>query len=305
MNWSLQATPGMSDQEFNRWRKLLEMYAGVAVGEQLRSMLQIQINERIKSVGCKTFNEYFEYLQSGFGGRIERCLLIEKLVVNETSFFRHLPSYDFSELAFSLFLDANAEQDNHDKNTPAPCFDVWSLGCSTGEEPYSLAMMFEELLEEQTAKSRVASSGEATKLGPKYSIVATDISYDAIKKARAGVFNNNKLGSLHDRQLDRYFEVHDAGHQKVKSELKERICFSQSNVVDIDTMPVVLMDLVFTQNMLVYFRKPQRLRVLDYITERIKPGGYLVLGLGEVTQWQNPQMQQLEVSGAQVYRRSQ
>lgn len=302
MNWSLQATPGMSDQEFNRWRKLLEMYAGVAVGEQLRSMLQIQINERIKSVGCDNFNEYFEYLQSGFGGRIERCLLVEKLVVNETSFFRHLPSYDFSELAFSLFLDSSAELDYNDKNRSAPCFDVWSLGCSTGEEPYSLAMMFEGLLEEQTD---IGAATSGANISPKYSIVATDISYDAIKKARAGIFNNNKLGSLHDKQLDRYFEAHDAGHQKVKGELKERICFSQSNVVDIDTMPVVLMDLVFTQNMLVYFRKPQRLRILDYITERLKPGGYLVLGLGEVTQWQNPQMQQLEVSGAQVYRRSQ
>lgn len=302
MNWSLQATPGMSDQEFNRWRKLLEMYAGVAVGEQLRSMLQIQINERIKSVGCDNFNEYFEYLQSGFGGRIERCLLVEKLVVNETSFFRHLPSYDFSELAFSLFLDSSAELDYNDKNRSAPCFDVWSLGCSTGEEPYSLAMMFEGLLEEQTD---IGAAASGVNISPKYSIVATDISYDAIKKARAGIFNNNKLGSLHDKQLDRYFEAHDAGHQKIKAELKERICFSQSNVVDIDTMPVVLMDLVFTQNMLVYFRKPQRLRILDYITERLKPGGYLVLGLGEVTQWQNPQMQQLEVSGAQVYRRSQ
>lgn len=287
MSWSLQVSSGLSDLEFNRWRKLLEKRAGIAVGEQLRSMLQVQIHQRMQAIGYNDYSAYYEFVHSGLGGRLEQALLIEKLVVSETSFYRHRPSYDFVNSAFAQFLERRQAK------ASKACFDVWSIGCASGEEPYSLAMGFED----QLAGRELYGSGY-------YSIVATDISHRAIAQARKGEYGRTRFDTVPDEQKQRYFEPIKDGRYRVKPALAKSICFSQANIVDIDTMPIVKMDLVFTQNMLVYFRKPQRLRILDYIAERLKPGGYLVLGLGEVTKWHNPRMQVVDVGAVQVYQRN-
>lgn len=289
MSWSLQVSTGLTDLEFNRWRKLLEKRAGIAVGQQLRSMLQVQINQRMQTIGYKDYSAYYEFVSSGLGGRLEQALLIEKLVVSETSFFRHRASYDFVRMAFARYLEQRIAQDKAD----AGCFDVWSIGCASGEEPYSLAMD----LEDQLAEKELYGSGF-------YSVVATDISHKAIAQARNGVYASSRLAVVPDAQRQHYFEKLNDGRYKVKAALAKNICFSQANIVDIDNMPMVKMDLVFTQNMLVYFRKPQRLRILDYIAERLKPGGLLVLGLGEVTKWHNPRMQAVDIGAVQVYQRN-
>ncbi|GAA6151701.1 CheR family methyltransferase [Pseudoteredinibacter isoporae] len=289
MSWSLQVSTGLTDLEFNRWRKLLEKRAGIAVGHQLRSMLQVQINQRMQTIGYKDYSDYYDFVSSGLGGRLEQALLIEKLVVGETSFFRHRASYDFVSMAFARFLEQKAIQGESANS----CFDVWSIGCASGEEPYSLAMD----LEDQLAKKNLYGSGF-------YSVVATDISHKAVALARNGVYAASRLGVVPDAQKQHYFEKLNDGRYKVKAALAKNICFSQANIVDIDNMPMVKMDLVFTQNMLVYFRKPQRLRILDYIAERLKPGGFLVLGLGEVTKWHNPRMQAVDIGAVQVYQRN-
>lgn len=287
MSWSLKVSAGLSELEFNRWSKLLEREAGIALGEQLRSLLQVQINHRMEAVGCNSYADYFDYVRAGVGGRIEQALLIEQLVVSETSFFRHRPSYDFVSAVYRRFLSDAATSSN------STCFDVWSLGCASGEEPYSLAMVFEDILAEKGVYGAAH-----------YSIVATDISHKAIKTARAGVYSSTRMGAVPEQRQQHYFDRWGKDNLRVKPALARKICFSQANIVDIDTMPIVKMDLVFTQNMLVYFRKPQRLRILDYIVERLKPGAYLVLGLGEVTKWHNQHVQALDVEGAQVYQRS-
>lgn len=289
MSWSLQVSTGLTDLEFNRWRKLLEKRAGIAVGQQLRSLLQVQINQRMQAIGYKDYSDYYDFVSSGLGGRLEQALLIEKLVVSETSFFRHRASYDFVRMAFARFLEQREAQDK----SVADCFDVWSIGCASGEEPYSLAMD----LEDQLAGKSLYGSGF-------YSVVATDISHKAIAQARNGVYTASRMAAVPDAQKQHYFENLNDGRYKIKAALAKNICFSQANIVDIDNMPMVKMDLVFTQNMLVYFRKPQRLRILDYIAERLKPGGFLVLGLGEVTKWHNPRMQAVDIGAVQVYQRN-
>lgn len=289
MSWSLQVSSGLTDLEFNRWRKLLEKRAGIAVGEQLRSMLQVQISQRMQAIGYDDYAAYYEFVRSGLGGRLEQAMLIEKLVVSETSFFRHRPSYDFVNAAFAQYLEKRRASDKE----IIDCFDVWSIGCASGEEPYSLAMDFED----QLAQSNLYGSGF-------YSVVATDISHKAVAQARKGEYAPSRFDTVPDAQKQHYFERLSDGRYKVKAALVKNICFSQANIVDIDSMPVVKMDLVFTQNMLVYFRKPQRLRILDYIAERLKPGGFLVLGLGEVTKWHNPRMHTVDVGAVQVYQRN-
>ncbi|MCV6615720.1 MAG: protein-glutamate O-methyltransferase CheR [Cellvibrionaceae bacterium] len=289
MSWSLKVSPGLDQLQFNRWRKLLEQRTGIDLGEQLRSLLQVQINRRMSALGCASYDEYYDLIQAGVGGRLEQTLLIENLVVKETRFYRHRPSYDFVGAQFKEFLQRS--QTTGERN----CFDVWSLGCASGEEAYSLAICLEQQL---------AEFAPAVAAADNYSIVATDISHRAIQRARAGAYPLARLAPLDEQQRQRYFDPQGDGTMRVKPALARKICFSQANIIEINKQPSMAMDLVFTQNMLVYFRKPQRLRILDFIAQRLNIGGHLVLGLGEVTQWHNRQMQLLDVDGAQVYRRS-
>lgn len=279
MSWSLTQSLALDEQEFSRWRKLLEAETGIAMSPHLRRFMQNQISKRIQQLRCEDYDEYFQLINRGIAGRMEWQYLVDKLVVSETSFFRHPASFAFVRQLF-------ASQINQ-----ADSFDIWSLGCASGEEPYSLAMMMEQELTYQHSAKR-------------YSIVANDISRKEITAARLGVYSESQLQPLTEIQRANYFERVAKNRYQISEKLKQRVCFSQANVMEINSMPVVPMDLIFTQNMLVYFRKPQRLRILDYAVGRLKPGGYLLLGLGEVLNWQHPEMVLQDIQGVQVYRRT-
>lgn len=278
MPWSLKQSLDLDEQEFNRWRALLEAETGITMSSHMRRYMQMQINQRLQEFRCDTYDQYYQFIKSGVRGRIEWQFLVDQLVINETSFFRDPASFGFVREVFGQEFDSS------------DCFDVWSLGCSSGEEAYSLGIVLEQERKRKQAQKR-------------YSIVANDISHKMIADARAGIYSEAQLRPLTQIQKDSYFEVLAGNRYKVNEELQQQVCFSQANVMDIQSIPSVPMDLIFTQNMLVYFRKPQRLRILDYAAERLKSGGYLLVGLGEVLNWQHSEMKLQDTLGVQVYRR--
>lgn len=278
MSWSLKQSLDLDEQEFNRWRALLEAETGITMSSHMRRFMQMQINQRLQKFKCETYDQYYQFIKSGVLGRVEWQFLIDQLVINETSFFRDPASFGFVREIFAQ------EFENPD------CFDVWSLGCSSGEEAYSLGIVLEQERKRKQIQKR-------------YSIVANDISHKMIADARVGIYSEAQLRPLTQIQKDSYFELVSRNRYKVSEELQRQVCFSQVNVMDIQSIPSIPMDLIFTQNMLVYFRKPQRLRILDYAAERLKPGGYLLVGLGEVLNWQHSEMTLQDTLGVQVYRR--
>lgn len=278
MSWSLKQSLDLDEQEFNRWRALLEAETGITMSSHMRRFMQMQINQRLQKFKCETYDQYYQFIKSGVPGRIEWQFLIDQLVINETSFFRDPASFGFVREIFAQEFDSS------------DCFDVWSLGCSSGEEAYSLGIVLEQERKRKQIQKR-------------YSIVANDISHKMIADARVGIYSEAQLRPLTQIQKDSYFELVSRNRYKVSEELQRQVCFSQVNVMDIQSIPSIPMDLIFTQNMLVYFRKPQRLRILDYAAERLKPGGYLLVGLGEVLNWQHSEMTLQDTLGVQVYRR--
>jgi chemotaxis protein methyltransferase CheR/type IV pilus assembly protein PilK len=276
--WSLKQSLDLDEQEFNRWRTLLEAKTGITMSSHMRRFMQTKISQRLQRFNCETYDQYYQLIKTGVAGRIEWQYLIDQLVINETSFFRHPASFDFVRDVFVQHLEQSE------------CFDVWSLGCSSGEEAYSLAVLLEQERRRKQSETR-------------FSIVANDISHRMIMSARSGIYTEAQLQPLTQIQKDSYFESIARNRYQVNKKLQQQVCFSQANVMDIQSIPKAPMDLIFTQNMLVYFRKPQRLRVLDYAVERLKPGGYLLVGLGEVLNWQHSEMTLQDTLGVQVYRR--
>ena len=279
MTWSLQHFGELSDAAFERWRALLEARSGMSLSEAQRVYLQTQLAMRAREMELPGYEEYYAMVTADtVPARLEWQHFIDHLAVRETRFFRHPQAVEFVVQHVRSRLKAS----------PEAAFDIWSVGCSSGEEPYTLAMAINDayLLAE---------------LEPRFSITATDISRAALAVAKAGIYSERKLELVPTAQRRRYFIRHAGSDYKVEPDIAERICFNQGNVLDISAMPALPVDVVFCQNLLIYFRKELRMRVLDAFASRLKPGGILVIGLGEIANWKHPKLRRVASEAVQVY----
>jgi len=265
-------------EQFDRWKALLEGRTGMQIPIERKSFLETSLNIRMREIGCTSYDDYYERLMSGLAGAVEWATLVDRLTVQETSFFRHPSSY---ELVRGYCRNLYQEQDRTH-------VEIWSVGCATGEEPYSLAMLMEDLVAEQAGKRY-------------YGITATDISLPALSKAREGVYNARKLERLDQRYVQRYFETVERGRCRVVSRLKDRVCFARINVLDLKQAPVDNVDVVFCQNLLIYFQNARKKDIVTNLADRLAPGGIMVLGLGEVTDWKHPDMERIQFKDTTAY----
>ncbi|GAB3112976.1 methyltransferase domain-containing protein [Aestuariicella hydrocarbonica] len=281
MAWSLQTAPELSDLQFEQWNKLLEARTGVQVSAHQRGFLQIQLSRRMRELGIKHYTQYYGQVSAGMQGMVEWSILVDRLVVKETSFFRHRESIEFVR----RFLQNRINNQSLDDS-----FEVWSLGCATGEEPYSLSMVINDCF-------------ELAGLEPYHGITATDISQPALQHAREGVYVKRKLEPVAPDERARYFKIVDEEREtyRVIDKLRDRVCFSHGNVMKVSEMPLVKMDIIFCQNVLIYFRRWRRREILNELAARLKPGGILMIGLGEVVDWTHPKLQRVADERVQAY----
>ena len=282
MIWSLQAAPDLTDKQFDQWSKLLEERAGICLSDQQRVFLQTQVSMRMRELGHSDYSQYYNRLLDGVTGMVEWSVLIDRLVVKETSFFRHRPSIEFVR---------NYLQDQIANNQLDNSFEVWSVGCSSGEEPYSLSIVMKEAF-------------EAAQQTPYYGIIASDISRAALTIAKTGLYPQRKVELIDEHYRENYFLPQDNGRYRIAPDLKTRICFNHANVLNINELPTIKLDVIYCQNMLIYFRRWLRHEILDAFMERLKPGGIMVIGLGEVVDWVNRDAKRVAADDVQVYMRT-
>lgn len=289
MVWSLQAIPQLSDEQFVLWSKLLEERAGIYLSEQQKTFLQTQVIQRMRELGIEDFSDYYQCVVDGVLGLVEWTRLVDRLVVNETRFFRHRPSISFiGQALVNRMSEALAASGDQVAPDVKDVFDIWSVGCSSGEEPYSLAMVIND------AYHMVGRE-------PRFSITATDISRAALTIARAGVYGERKLDEVDKTFRQRYFTKLANGQYQIAAHLRDRICFNHGNVLNINEMPNLKVDVIYCQNLLVYFRRWLREHILNAFAERLQPGGMLVIGTGEVVGWSHPAMRLVKVDAVQAY----
>jgi type IV pilus assembly protein PilK len=267
--WALKPVIEMSAAEFHVWQALLEERTGLVINEQRRAFLQTNLSARMRELGVDGYANYFRQVTAGPSGAVEWSTLLDRLTVQETRFFRHPPSFDLLERYLAERL-AREPMTNP--------WSLWSVGCSSGEEPYSMAISAAEVLRE-------------TEQPEHFGVTGTDISLSALTKAREGTYAARKLEQMDTDLRERYFDAQDAGSYKVVPSLAAQVCCARLNVLELAKAPMSGMDVIFCQNLLIYFRRWRRREILNRLAERLAPGGLLVVGVGEVVGWQHPELQ--------------
>ncbi|QEI10830.1 CheR family methyltransferase [Cellvibrio japonicus] len=282
MAWSLRTLPTLSEDQFSQWGKLLEERTGIQLVFQQKAWLESQMSSRMRELGFEDYDHYYLYVTHGLEGKLEWTRLIDRIAVKETSFFRHRDSIEYVR----QYL-----QNKINNQTLHNSFDVWSLGCATGEEPYSLAMVINDCF-------------ELAMLDPYYGITAMDISSSALAAGRKARYSKRRIEQIKPEEIKRYMHQCADGSFEVVGKLRDRVCFTQANIIHARQLPHVKVDVIFCQNLLVYFRRWLRRDVLNALIDRLKPGGLLVVGLGETVDWEHPLMQRTTDDQVQAYIRA-
>ena len=256
--------PALSDREFSNLRGLIQREAGIHLSSAKKALVVARLSRRLRALGLRSFTSYYE-LVGGPAGAAERVHMLDAISTNETSFFRERKHFDFLEKQL-----LPAWRDQAAANRRARCVRAWSAGCSTGEEPYSLAMVLLKHLPPSA--------------GWQHDILATDLSTRVLERARAGIWPIEKAEAI-PGEYRRAFMLRGVrdqeGTMKVGPELRAVVRFAQLNL-HAESYPAPRnCDLVFCRNVLIYFDQPTRARITDRLIGHLQPGGYLFLGHAE------------------------
>ena len=271
----------MSDAEFDQWADLLRDRTGMELPVERKSFLETSIGLRMQEIGVKSMDDYRSVLDSGINGELEWKYLIDRLTVHETRFFRHTASLEVIRRYIS--------EKPVDPKTGAVTVQVWSAGCSTGEEAYTLAMTIDQAMAQRPENSY-------------FGIVATDISLPSIKVGRKGIYSARRLQNIETSLKEDYFTPLDDGRYQVIDRIRKRVCFTPLNMLDTSDNTLGKVDIIFCQNVLIYFDKGRRFQIVDGLAEHLNPGGLLILGSGELLNWGHPAMRKLENPDTLAYR---
>ncbi len=270
----------LSDRQYRLWAEMLENKTGVRIASHRDDFVRRQIVRRVNELGFTDVEDYFREVSLPGAGAREWGVLLDRLLVKESQFFRHQASHDFFKSRLLSHLQSPLQ---------AQRYSVCSIGCSTGEEVYSLAM-------------NALDNYRVVEQSPAFSIVGIDVSAEAIASARQGIYPNRHLESVSDEFLDDYFDTASSASMEVNVVLKKRVGFFVSNMLD-ENCPALAspVDVVFCQNVLIYLKNWRRRDLLNSFVDKLKPGGCLIVGPGELNDWQPTGLSRVDYPGIQAF----
>ena len=281
----MQTTTTIDDEEFALWVKLLGRRIGLRDTTIRKSFLLQSVETRLRKCGIASRRAYFDLLQAYEGNDEEWDSLIDLLPLHETRFMRHASS-------LTLLADYVQQRCAVEKTRPA-MLTAWSAGCSTGEEVYSLAIVMDQVLAPYSPR-------------PSINVIGSDLSRNSLKMARVGRYHRRQLSNLSAAQIAHYFDPADGDVFIVKPSLRERTQFLPVNLRELDGTHGLVgpVDIVFCQNVLIYFDSVERERIVNQLAGHVAPGGVLVLGGGELLRWNRPDFKRIATDDTLVYRKS-
>lgn len=253
----------ITDEEFERFRSLVYRESGISLSESKRALIVSRLSKRVMTLGLKTFQDYYDHVMEG-EDRDELVRMLDLISTNKTDFFREPRHFAFLRDRVLPTLQTLKR------------IRIWSSACSTGEEPYTIAM---------TLYNGVASPAEWD-----WKILASDLSTRVLAKAASGVYNIDQIRDLPPDAIRRHFLKRrgvDVGEIRVKPHLSERIVFRRINLMD-ERYPIRSpLDVIFCRNVMIYFDRPTQERLVNKFYRYLKSGGYLFIGHSETLQWVN------------------
>lgn len=253
----------ISDQEFRLFQDLVKVHTGIALTEHKRNLVCSRLGKRLRALGLPSFRKYYEYL-SAEAGQVELEHFVNAITTNKTDFYREKPHFDFLERELVPAWKARATRTGERR------IRIWSAGCSTGEEPYTIAITLRKAIENLLAWD--------------VRILASDIDTEVLARAAQGIYSADRIGEIPKSIVERHFlqgtGVHD-GLVQVTPEIKKLITFRRINLQDAQWPVQALFDCIFCRNVIIYFDKPTQRRLMERFAGYLKDDGHLFLGHSE------------------------
>lgn len=265
-------------------RDLIRDKSGIYFGSQKSYTLENKLAPRLKDLNLNTLEEYYYFLCYDPQRNKEFNLLTNTLTVNETSFFRNPSQIN----AFQNKILPEILEKRRGENELR--LRIWSAGCSSGEEPYTLAIIIKEILGQELYRWFT-------------DILASDIDTTVINFAEKGIYSGYSLRNAPSQYKEKYFGVNQERYQ-IHDEIKRRVRFRRLNLVDESHMKLVpLMDIIFCRNVLIYFEESSRKKTVSYFYDILNPGGYLFVGHSESLHQLSRAFKPVLFSGAFAYKK--
>jgi chemotaxis protein methyltransferase CheR len=250
----------LTDREYQLISGLVYKNFGINLGEKKRSLVSARLRRELLSGGFESFGEYYDHVVRDASGRA-LLTLVDQISTNHTYFFREKEHFDF--LMSDVLPGITGKQKNGMKKVR-----IWSAGCSSGEEPYTLAIILKEYL-------------DVNLLNLDTGILATDISVSVLETAAEGIYPTDKISQVPPLYRQRYFSPLKDGNWAVKQCLKDMVLFRRLNLMSREFQFKGLFQVIFCRNVMIYFDKATQQGLIEKFYRYTEPGGYLLIGHSE------------------------
>jgi len=254
----------LSKSDFSRLSSFIYDQCGIKMPDSKKIMVEARLKKRLRELEMNSYSEYCNFLFSNNGSQAEITQMVDVITTNKTDFFREPKQFEFiKDRALNELISLDGA------GTQRP-LKVWSAGCSTGEEPYTLSIVLNEYAQQYSRYS--------------FNILATDISTRVLEKAATGIYEMEKTSPIAHNLMQKYFLRSKNKEKKlvrVIPELRKAINFQWLNFMDDDFGINEKFDLIFCRNVIIYFDKPTQDRLIEKLISHLRPGGYFFLGHSE------------------------
>jgi len=250
----------MSEEEFRLIRDLVHGHCGLFFDHDTKYLLEKRLGKRLAEHNMTSFREYYHFLKYDKGREQELSDIMDVLTTNETYFFRE--AFQLKAFTEEILPEIKAAKEKKGERQ----LRIWSAGCSTGEEPYTIAMLL---------------LGMGCFTNWKLEIFGTDISHRVLQHARKAVYGKSSFRTTEEGHIKRYFSEQD-GCFRISDDVKRLVTISHLNLFDENRIVLLgKMDVIFCRNVIIYFDQVAKKKVVDTFYRTLREGGYLLLGHSE------------------------
>ena len=249
-------------EDFARLSSFIYQHCGIKMPLSKKTMLEARLQKRLRALAIPTFTDYCDYLFSSNGMELELISMIDLVTTNKTDFFREPEHF--------TYLTAQVIPAWRAHNGGRRPFSIWSAGCSSGEEPYTMAMVLAEYAEANP--------------GFTFSILATDLSTRVLEKAQKAIYNDDRIEPIPAAMKRKYLlrsKDHSQGLVRIAPQLRGRVRFQRLNFMDTDFGMREEMDVIFCRNVVIYFDRPTQEKLVNKFCGQLRTGGHLFMGHSE------------------------
>ncbi len=260
---NLSRLVSLGDKDFHRLSTFIISNYGIKLPPSKKTLVQCRLQKRLKAYNMISFGDYIDFVFSSAGREEELSNMINEISTNKTDFFREPIHFDFlSRTGLKEYLSKTGKRK----------ISVWSAGCSSGEEPYTIAVILKEY-------ARLEHNIDFT-------ITATDISTKVLQEGMQGIYHEKKISEIPYSIKKEYFQKGKNSYKqqvRVNPDIRKTVNFQHFNLLSSDYTHFGMFDIIFCRNVLIYFERAIQYRIISKLCNQLNSGGYLFLGHSDTT----------------------